>query len=172
MTARLVYTEARWVLQRHREDPWESCLSVDVIEVNCFNYHQSCNPRNNVIKKTNAIECPFDNIIITILLYIKYKHRIDFNLNLPRQVREPRQSGLLPSVLDGRFADVPLRHQCPFRDVDTLGSKGWLVGVLCEHPIAVLLTDLRLEWLVIADVDRLNHAGASGGMKSTSSPRA
>ena len=130
---------------------------------NNINYHQSCNPRNNIIKKTNAIECPFDNIIITILLYIKYKHRIDFNLNLLRQVREPGESGLPPSVLDRRFADVLLCHQNPFLDVDTLGSRCWLVGVLCKHPIAVLFTDLCLEWLVKADVDRLNHAGASGG---------
>ncbi len=78
-------------------------------------------------------------------------------------MREPRQSGFLLSVLDGCFADVPLRHQYPFHDVNMPGSRHCLVSVLCEHPIAVVFMDLRLEWLVIAAVDRLNLASASRG---------
>ena len=64
-------------------------------------------------------------------------------------MREPGESGLPPRVLDRRFFDVALRHQNPFRDIETFSSRCWLVGVLCEHPITELFAHLRLEWLIL-----------------------
>ncbi len=81
---------------------------------------------------------------------------------LVHNIGEPR---LAPRVADHLLADVPLGGKDPSNHVGTSSLGDGCVGILDHQPVHVLVLHLRLEGLVIADIDGLDKPGAAGWNK-------
>jgi hypothetical protein len=83
----------------------------------------------------------------------------------PKLVRKIRKPRLAPPVADHLLADVPLGVEDPSNHVATSSLGDGRVGILDHQTVHVLVLHLRLEGLVIADVDGLDKPGAAGWKK-------
>ena len=81
----------------------------------------------------------------------------------PPLVRKISESGLAPRVAARRKGDVFLGGEDPSHDVASRRFRDWRVRILRHQPVHILVLELRLEQLVVAHVDGLHKASASGG---------
>jgi hypothetical protein len=88
----------------------------------------------------------------------------------PVLVRKICVAGLAPSVAARVERDVFLGSKDPSHDIAAGSFDDWRVRILRHQPVVILVSHLSLKGLVIAHVDGLNKARASGGYELDFNP--